>query len=80
VAVGGDGALAARSRVQSATLCIVADSYLVAFAPGRHQQGVSGPGLSLAEVAVALPTPICSSAGAMDGIGYPIRMRGWYFW
>jgi hypothetical protein len=34
----------------------------------------SGPGRSLAEIALA--TPIYSSAGVMEGIGYPMYMRG----
>ena len=36
--------------------------------PWRHRQGAGGPGRSLAEVALA--TPIYSSAGVMQGIGY----------
>ena len=59
----------------AASLPVSANFHLVAFAPdrpsGRQQQGASGPGRTLAEVALA--TPLHSSAGAVGGIGYHVH-------
>jgi hypothetical protein len=52
-------------------------SSLDTFAPkalGKSQPDARGPGRSSADVALA--TPIYSSARVVEGIGYPIYMRG----
>jgi hypothetical protein len=60
---------------------VSANSHLLAFAPdgpsGRQQQGASGPGRSLAEVALA--TPIQAVQEPWEGLD-TIYMIGLGFW